>query len=288
MTDDDRAPGNAIYERPLGLLRGGLWLLVLFFLFASIARCGGSPVSWHAIVWPLLAIPLVINLGVMIPRLGLFARPILSVKRAAARDRIALTFDDGPHPTETRRILDLLDQHGQKATFFIVGKRAESARDLVEEIVRRGHALGNHSYHHAHSTPFANVAQLAEDLMRVNGLIRQVQGRATRWFRPPVGLISPRVRKAAEQAGLEIVAWTAKARDGWHSTTVPQATERLVAALRPGAILLLHDGTEKPEHHPIAAVVLADLLIAMKERGLRSVTLDELLDDSASSTTQSS
>ena len=133
-------------ERPQPIGRVLLYVLTIFFVTLSVARCGGSPISWHAIVWPLVAIPLVANLGVMLPALGMFARPILSVKRSAAGKRLALTFDDGPHPTQTRRILDLLDEHGHKATFFIIGKHGEKQRALLAEIARRGHALGNHSY----------------------------------------------------------------------------------------------------------------------------------------------
>lgn len=271
------------YERPAPTGRVLLWFVGLWAFIALAARCGGGgpTITWGATLFPLVALPFVINLGVMVPSLGMFARPILSVKRAFARDRIALTFDDGPHPTETKRILDMLDAHGHKGTFFIVGKRAQMMPELVREIVARGHALGNHSYDHSYKTPFTSPTDLADELARVNHLIREAQGRVTRWFRAPVGMISPRVREGAELAGLELVGWSAKARDGWESTTVESATRRLVNALRPGAILLLHDGTEKPDHHPIAVSVLAELLPKLKEKNLRSVTLDELLDETA-------
>lgn len=279
MSAEPRSP----YVRPAPIGRVLLWVVGLWAFIAWGARCGGGAqaIPLWAVLLPLLLVPLVVNLGVMVPGLGMFARPILGVTRAHAKNRIALTFDDGPHPTETRRILDLLDQFGHKATFFIVGERAQHHPDVVREIVKRGHALANHSYHHKHSTPFLSPDDLAEELARVNQLIRDAQGKVTRWFRPPVGLISPRVRKGSELAGLELVGWSAKARDGWESTTVPSATKRLVKALEPGAILLLHDGTERATHHPIAASVLAELLREMQNRKLKSVTLDELLDTSA-------
>ena len=257
------------------------YAVLLFFVMTALARCGGNAAAGPAMWWSLLALFVVVNLGVMVPTLGMFARPILAVQRGPARNRIALTFDDGPHPTETQRVLDLLDQDGHKATFFIVGEQAERHRALLQEVVRRGHTLANHSYYHLYSTPFTNPSKLSEELMRTNALIADIQGHGTRFFRAPVGLVSPRVRKAAELAGLEIIGWTAKARDGWSSTTAEAATQRLAEALRPGAILLLHDGTDRASHVPIAADVLAQLLPKLKEAGLRSVPLDELLDPNA-------
>lgn len=265
-------------ERPPPIGRVLLYGVAVFWGLALLARLGGTHVSWLAVVLPLPTLLVLVNVGVMVPRLGMFAQPILGVRPARARGKCALTFDDGPHPTQTMRILDELDKHGHKATFFIVGKYADALPEVLAEIVRRGHALGNHSWHHERTTPFAAPERLAEDLARVNDLIVRAQGRVTRWFRAPIGLVSPPVRKAAALAGLEIVGWTAKARDGWESTTVDSAARRLVAALRPGAILLLHDGTEQPDRTPIAADVLPKVLAAMASQQLKSVTIDELLD----------
>jgi peptidoglycan/xylan/chitin deacetylase (PgdA/CDA1 family) len=122
------------------------------------------------------------------------------------------------------------------------------------------------------------VARLTEDLLRAQQLLVRA-GARPRWFRPPVGLLSPRVVAAAQRAGLELVSWTASARDGRAATTPAQASARLCAAARPGAILVLHDAAERGERAPIAPLVLPSLLDALAARGLRSVTLDELFAD---------
>jgi peptidoglycan/xylan/chitin deacetylase (PgdA/CDA1 family) len=243
------------------------------FPWARITFVAAIAVAW----WnPLLAAALLaisVGAGVFWQRAGLFARPILGVEPARAGDRLALTFDDGPHPVHTRTVLDLLEARGHRATFFVIGKKAEASPELLAEITRRGHALGNHSYSHAHTIPFFSVAKLTQDLERAQSLL----GRPPRWFRAPAGVLSPRVVAAAERAKLTLVGWTATARDGIAGTTVEQAVARLEPSLRPGAILTLHDAAERDGRAPIAPEVLARVLDALERRRLRSVTLDELL-----------
>jgi peptidoglycan/xylan/chitin deacetylase (PgdA/CDA1 family) len=215
-------------------------------------------------------------LGTFFMQTGLFALPILGVRRKTAKDRLALTFDDGPDPESTREVLNLLDAGGHRATFFVIGRRAEQQPELLREIVARGHRLGNHSFAHAHRTAAMPVAELVADLTRAGRLLDEVSPVKVRWFRPPAGVLSPRVTLAAERLGLHLVGWTRSARDGI-SISVDRATARLASALRPGAILVLHDGAEQPHRRPIAASVLRRLLPLLEARGLRSVTLDELL-----------
>jgi peptidoglycan/xylan/chitin deacetylase (PgdA/CDA1 family) len=147
--------------------------------------------------------------------------------------------------------------------------------------VAHGHGLGNHSFNHSWATPFHHPARLAADLAQAQEVMARA-GPQVRWFRPPVGLLSPRVAAAAQKSGLTIVGWSATARDGRASTTVEQAAARLIAAARPGAILVLHDAAERGGRAPIAARVLPAVLDALAARGLRSVTLDELLDSVSS------
>jgi peptidoglycan/xylan/chitin deacetylase (PgdA/CDA1 family) len=219
---------------------------------------------------------LCVLLGTFFMQVGLFARPILGVHEATAEDRLALTFDDGPDPESTREVLRLLEAGGHRATFFVIGRRAIGQQDLLREIVNRGHRLGNHSFAHAHRTAAMPVSELVADLSRADRLLSEVSPARVRWFRPPIGVLSPRVTRAAAQLGLELVGWTRSARDGI-STSVGRATARLSSSLRPGAILVLHDGAEQPHRRPIAPSVLRELLPLMEARGLRSVTLDELL-----------
>jgi len=223
----------------------------------------------------LFAIAATIALGIFFAQLGLFARPIVAADAQGAAGRLALTFDDGPDPETTTAILTLLESRGHRGTFFVIGRKVQPG--LLAEIARRGHGLANHSFEHLHSTPFLPPRRLAEDLGRAEALLTEARGIKGRWFRAPVGIVSPRVARAAELAGLELVSWTRSARDGTARATVDEALARLRPALRPGAILVLHDGAERDDRRPIAPAVLARLLDELDQRGLRSVTLDELL-----------
>lgn len=227
--------------------------------------------------WGLLGALLgLVGVGVFVLPSGTFGRPLLGGD--GSRPLVAITFDDGPDPTATREIMTLLEKHGHRGTFFVIGQRAAAQRELVREIVRRGHALGNHSYFHSHLTPFHSAGRLAAELEETGALLAATTGMRPRWFRPPMGLLSPPVAEAARRAGLEMVGWTCSARDGWASTTLEAAMARLERGVRPGAILVLHDAVERGARAPIAPAVLRRLLETLEARGLRSVTLDELLE----------
>ncbi len=243
----------------------------------SAMRLAGASMPWWALAVALAALLATVGVGVFVPASGVFARPILA--GIGDSPTVALTFDDGPDPVHTRRVLDLLDARGHRATFFVIGARAERHPDLVAEIARRGHGLGNHSLHHAWRTPALAAGRLTDELARAGDIVERAAGTRPRWFRPPVGLISPPVAEAARRARLEIVAWTASARDGVTRATVEGSLARLSRALRPGAILVLHDAAERGGRAPICTELLARLLDAMEARGLRSVTLDELLGE---------
>lgn len=267
------------------MIRGVPWARALFFgaILGALVSAAGTLLAHPPPLWlPLasaLALVVALGAGIFLQGSGLFARPILAVERGLAGDRLALTFDDGPHPIHTRAVLDLLERRGHRATFFVIGARAAGAPELLDEIVRRGHRLANHSYAHSHATPFFPVARLAEDLTRAQTLLTRPGAAAPRFFRAPVGILSPRVVKAARRVGLELIGWTASARDGVARTTVDAAAARLCAAIAPGAILVLHDAVERGEREPIARAVLERVLDALDARGLKSVTLDELIGE---------
>ncbi|MDB4968697.1 MAG: hypothetical protein JWN44_4386 [Myxococcales bacterium] len=269
------------------MIRGWPWARVLFAvavvtaLWAVAATLLGYDVPWWALALDAAAIFAAVGAGVFLLGSGLFARPILAVAPARAGDRVAITFDDGPDARHTPPLLDLLEARGHRATFFVIGRRAAEMPELLAEIVRRGHALANHSFAHAYTTPFQDPARLAADLAQAQELLARAGARA-RFFRPPIGLLSPRVVEAARRAHLQLVGWTATARDGRASTTAAQAAARLVAAARPGAILVLHDAVERGARQPVVAEALATLLDALAARKLRSVTLDELIAEEKS------
>ncbi|MCC6806572.1 MAG: polysaccharide deacetylase family protein [Deltaproteobacteria bacterium] len=259
--------------------RGAL-LLVYLGLGASLLWASGDRALDDALI-SVLAIGLLatIGAGVFVLRSGLFARPILA--GPPNEGLLALTFDDGPDERETRRVLALLEARGHRGTFFVIGARAANAKALLEEIVARGHGLANHTHSHTWSLPLCSVRRVVDELERTQAILRAAT-RATpetpepRWLRPPAGIMSPRIAVASALSGLELVGWSASARDGTR-TTVPRAVRRLARAAVPGAILVLHDGIERGDRAPIAAAVLEELLPILEARRLTSVPLDRLL-----------
>jgi peptidoglycan/xylan/chitin deacetylase (PgdA/CDA1 family) len=245
-------------------------LLALVATGAGVA--GALPVSIALVaVVPLL---LTVAVGVISPSSGVLARPVTGVH--TARRELALTFDDGPDPRWTPALLDMLEARGHRATFFVIGARAERHAALLDEMRRRGHEIANHTWAHSYATPFFPPARLAGELGRTNDLIERATGVRPRWFRPPVGLLSPRIPPAALAAGLRLVAWTASARDGVASMTVKRAFGKLDASIAAGAILVMHDAPLRGDREPIARELLRLVLDRMESAGLRSVTLSEL------------
>jgi peptidoglycan/xylan/chitin deacetylase (PgdA/CDA1 family) len=254
---------------------------------ASLLLCVVGLAGWilHLIspLWFLLSLALrllVIVAGSFFAASGVFGRVLL--RGPTDRPLLALTFDDGPDPETTPQILDLLAAHHARATFFVIGERVVRHPALMARVVAEGHQVENHSHRHSWATAFGPVSRLVADFSSAQASVVSAGARAPRYFRAPIGILSPPIVEATRKLGLQLVGWSAKARDGWASTTVSSALDRLLPALQPGAILLLHDGGEqlssRSAYRPtIAPKVLAQLLPQLEARGLQSVTLTELL-----------
>ena len=192
------------------------------------------------------------------------------------RPEIALTFDDGPHPVWTPRLIDALDREGHRATFFLIGERAERHPELVRQIVASGHQVALHGHDHRWQVLFWPRA-IREDFARGLGALREACGRIPRCYRPPIGLAGPATLEAVSAWGLTLVAWTLRPYDA--KATSAQVLRARLRKIQPGDIVLLHDApTVRPEAEtPIALEVLPQVLSDLKERGLRSVTVATML-----------
>ena len=191
------------------------------------------------------------------------------------RQVVALTFDDGPSPDTTPKILDTLKADGARATFFVLGKHAELYPELVERIVREGHELGNHGYDHG-ILAFAGPAQVHRQLHRTERLLKQSGAPPVRVFRAPHGFRSPFVSSTARRLGYSTCAWSA----GVFDTAKPGAdviVKRSVKALKPGAILLLHDADGwGNDDRSQTAEALPAILDAARADGYELVTMSEI------------
>jgi peptidoglycan/xylan/chitin deacetylase (PgdA/CDA1 family) len=210
--------------------------------------------------------------GAVSPSAQLFGPTVRSTGHAST---LALTFDDGPNPAATPQLLDLLDRHNARATFFLVGKHVRSFGSLAKQIADRGHSVGNHTDTHPRLT-FLTSRRIEEQLARCDEAIATATGKPVRWMRPPFGYRGPQLDSIIRRrGGAGVVMWSGSARD-WQ----PQPAERVVERLRRvrgGDIVLLHDADYKvpqaDRRHTIAA--LEYWLPRWKDAGLRFVNLDE-------------
>jgi len=192
----------------------------------------------------------------------------------SARNGIALTFDDGPDPGVTPQVLDLLDRYAAQATFFCVGEKAARYPDLCREIVRRGHAVENHSQHHRRHFALMGHSGFMREVQAAQNTLTTITGQRPLFFRAPAGLRNPFLDPVLARLGLRLASWSARGFDT-RSGDVEQVKNRLLRGLRAGAILLLHDGNAARtlDGIPVILEVLPAVLAAARAANLRLVTL---------------
>lgn len=156
------------------------------------------------------------------------------------RKVVALTIDDGPDPRHTPTVLALFEQYGIRATFFLIGENAVEHPALVREIADRGHHIANHTWTHP-DLRHLSEAKVRDELERTSDLLQRTTGRQPTWFRAPGGDWSPTSLKVAADLGLRNMAWSVDPRD-WARPGTPAIIDRVLKNVRPGSIVLNHDG----------------------------------------------
>jgi peptidoglycan-N-acetylglucosamine deacetylase len=170
------------------------------------------------------------------------AVPAQAAPASCAAGSVRLTFDDGPNPAATPSILTTLSRHGVRATFFVVGRLAAAYPAIVQRENREGHTVGNHSWDHADLTRLS-PAQVESELRRTDDVIQRTIGTTPTQWRPPYGARNAAVVAAARRVGLtSMVLWTVDPRD-WADPPATTVRDRVLGAVRPGSVVLLHDGT---------------------------------------------
>jgi len=219
--------------------------------------------------------------GVFLPRLQMFTRALSRGSRKVPR--VALTFDDGPHPIHTVRVLEELRRAGARATFFVIGNKVEQHPELTARIVREGHAIGLHSWRHDRLLAARAAPRIVEDLKATQEAIRKATGQETVLFRPPVGVTSPRIEEAVRRLGLTVVAWSVRGRDGLRGARADKVAARIISRLQAGAIVAMHDAPERGDDEPASIQALPRVLDAIDSMRLETVTVGELFEEHADS-----
>jgi peptidoglycan-N-acetylglucosamine deacetylase len=228
--------------------------------------------------------------GAANPRAQLFGR---TVCRTNSPGKLAITFDDGPNPSITSKLLDLLDRHQAQATFFLIGRYARECPDLVREIASRGHVVANHTETHPNLFWFP-PAKIQMELRLGRAAIANILGTPPKWFRPPWGLRNPWVASAARELNMRVVLWTLLPGD-WRASSCGWLIHRMQPIAThaerhakdqsgTGDVLCLHDGSHRKQNadrtHTLAA--LEHWLPRWRDLGLQFVTIDHAVRTPAS------
>jgi peptidoglycan/xylan/chitin deacetylase (PgdA/CDA1 family) len=187
---------------------------------------------------------------------------------------IALTFDDGPIPGQTEKILDILKLYEVPAAFFCIGSRVADHPGLAKRIYEGGHILGNHSYWHGMMFDLQTAERIGRELADTDDVIQRVIGVKPNFFRPPYGVSNPMVARAVRKGGYKTIGWTIRSFDTLIKSPVA-LMNRVTKSLKAGDVILFHDNGNTTHE------ILPALLDHLSKLGLKIVRLDELLNEKA-------
>jgi len=180
-----------------------------------------------------------LSLGVLFMQYNYFLKSTTEL----SNNRVLLTFDDGPHPTNTTKILDILAKEDIKAVFFIIGEKAEQYPQIVKRIVEEGHLIGNHSYAHNNFMSMYSKGRLRKELVKAQETLYKISGKHIVLFRPPIGYTNPNYAAVLKDLKLKCIGWTLRSYDTVHKEPT-KLNDRLVSMTKPGQIVLLHDNLD--------------------------------------------
>lgn len=242
--------------------------LVVFFALLLTGFLGNVPV-WLYVVFIIIWI-VITAIGSFQIRLNYHLQSFNHNYKTSG-NYISITFDDGPNPEFTPKVLSLLNDHNAKATFFLIGKKAEKHPNLVQQIIAEGHTIGNHSYSHSNNFGFFPSQKVTDELKQSNSILKQITGKEIKMFRPPFGVTNPNIKKALKSTRHFSIGWSKRSLDTTNLSG-EKILKRITSELKKGDIILLHDSSDK------SVAVLEQLLLTLTPHKLQSVPVDRLLE----------
>jgi peptidoglycan/xylan/chitin deacetylase (PgdA/CDA1 family) len=200
-------------------------------------------------------------------RSGVYVKALCRAK--TTREVVALTFDDGPHPDYTPRILDVLARHGVKTTFFVVGEKAEAHPEIVRRIVAEGHLVGNHTYSHSTRFPWMSERKMKEEIHRCDVVLKKTTGERPVLFRPPFGVTNPTLARSLRR-DFTVAGWDVRSFDTMSRWPRTKVFERVLRRIKPGSVVLLHDDRAEGD------VLLEMILNHIEQNGYTVERFDKL------------
>ena len=191
----------------------------------------------------------------------------------SSKKNIALTFDDGPHPVHTPEILDILAEYGIKATFFVIGENATWYGDLVKTEYESGHEIGNHTYSHHMNLKKLSYDGICAEIENAENVIYENIEYRTKLLRPPGGIYSDTLLRAAADNDYNIICWSVDTRD-WAHTPTDEIVKNVLSSVKEGDIILFHDYVSGESPTPAALKQIIPILL---DEGYNFVTVSELM-----------
>jgi peptidoglycan/xylan/chitin deacetylase (PgdA/CDA1 family) len=193
------------------------------------------------------------------------------------RRGVGLTFDDGPHPLHTPRVLEILERFQAKATFFVIGRHLHEQGSWVAAASRAGHVIANHTYHHFRAMNFFPPEKIREEIMACQREVEKWAGYKPRFYRQPTGFRNPRIFGILKELQVSMVGWQVRAFDTQRQNPKGIA-QRILRKAQPGGVILLHDGSDstRNEDRTPTLQALPEILAGLKDRGMEFLTLDKL------------
>jgi peptidoglycan/xylan/chitin deacetylase (PgdA/CDA1 family) len=198
-------------------------------------------------------------------------------KKGDAKKQCALTFDDGPDPTCTPQVLDLLDRFNFQATFFVVAENALRHRDICTMIIARGHTIACHDLHHAYTSNFRMAKKMTYEIKQAQSIIASICGVMPRFYRPPIGLSNPHLRTALAKTSMICIGWSHSAGDAGNRRR--SSFSHFVSLPEDGAVILLHDVLPIPEYKNDFFSSLEAMLRRLQTEQFEVVTVDKLFSE---------
>ncbi|SAK71397.1 polysaccharide deacetylase [Caballeronia catudaia] len=266
------APGTSRRWTPTPLIGGAVAVHA-----GALASLAVAPGAWPWAAGGVIASHLALTAAGLWPRSSLLGHNWTTLPESAGAC-IAITIDDGPDPDVTPRVLDLLDAHRARATFFCIGERVRAHPRIVEAIVARGHAVENHSQRHRHNFSLMGPRALRREIEAAQATIGEIAGTRPVFFRAPAGLRNPFLEPVLCGLGLHLASWTRRGFDT-RAGDAALVARRLLNGLAARDILLVHDGhaAQAPDGAPVVLAALDAVLRAAADRGLATATLREAI-----------
>ena len=203
-------------------------------------------------------------IGVFDIKQNIFVKSINSV----GEGNICLTFDDGPDPIMTPKILEILNKHGIKGTFFLIGKNVLANQELVKQISDEGHSIGSHTYYHKTIFPISSENKITEEIIKTNQLLEQITSKKIIFFRPPFGITNPNIKKTLKKLEMTSVGWDVRSLDTITKDAKKLSNRVINGINKGGSIILFHDRCKS------TLAILEKIIIYCHEKGLKFKTIN--------------